>query len=295
MLSAVFAHHSDLPQSFLLLDDQKSGLEPRFFYGRLRDLHPLFSSLNEKLGYGVFRTVNEFDGRGRRSENLRNLCGFYADFDRGIPSSAALQPTHRVESSRGKQQWYWVLETPVPATAENCLEYLGIQHALVKELKADENARDLTRVLRVPGFKNNKYPERPEVRKLADCSTCLNSEPRRFTMEQVRAAFGYIAPAPMAAVTPTAGGHTHAFRRCVLQYPPPAAGHGATNGWIYRAASYGLGTLGLALDDVIDALLDLNIEHVWHLRDEEIVRVARNAERYARRLSKTSAEIEVEL
>jgi hypothetical protein len=278
--------------TYILLDPHEQ-LPAVLLHGTHAALAPILRAHNDALGYGVFETVNVFDGQGRKTANLQKLCALYADFDRGVPQACPLQPTRRVESSPGKEQWYWELDEPLLATPENTQEYLGILSSLVRTLEADENAKDLTRVLRTVGYKNTKYDTLPVVREITNTA-------RRYDLCTLRRAFGYeeqpeLTGNPRALTAGGEGRALQAFRKGLLEHPPPPPGQGGTNGWLYRAASWGIGTLGLELDDVIDALLDLNIEHVWRIQDAEIVHVTRNADRYARRLTKTPAVIKVDL
>jgi hypothetical protein len=278
--------------TYILLDPGEQ-LPPLFKHGTHAALFPYLRAHNDALGYGIFETVNQFDGRGRKTENLTALCALYADFDAGVPTSCAVTPSRRVQSSPGKEQWYWELEAPLGPTPENIREYTGILSSLVITLKADKNARDLTRVLRSVGYKNTKYDTQPLVREITNTA-------QRYSLRTLRDAFGYVEPATLtahaAAATQHMTGGVSAFRRGLLERPPPGRGHGATNHWLYLAASWAIGTLGLSIDETIDALIDCSIENVWHIADEEIVKVARNADRYCRRLSKNPAvKMEVDL
>ena len=90
-----------------------------------------------------------------------SACGLanivWADFDEGFPDDLPVAPSLVVESSPGKSQAYWLLNTP-------CAD-LGRIEAVNRSIAAlhrgDKNACDRARVLRLPGFRNLKYPDQP--------------------------------------------------------------------------------------------------------------------------------------
>lgn len=67
-----------------------------------------------------------------------------------------------VVSSGGGWHCYWILEEPALVTDENRNEIDQVQKAWVSRVGSDEGAKDLARVLRIPGTVNHKYdPARP--------------------------------------------------------------------------------------------------------------------------------------
>jgi RepB DNA-primase N-terminal domain len=99
--------------------------------------------------------------RRRIRENAAPLSALYVDGDGakirpGIPS-----PTAVVESSPGREQFYWGLSRPV---APEVGERLNRRLALV--MGADRSGWDLTQLLRPPGTHNYKYADAPLVRVL---------------------------------------------------------------------------------------------------------------------------------
>lgn len=110
-----------------------------------------------KSGAAIYVAVNEFDGHRKRS-NLARVRGIHADLDGVDPSSmgilrSVLKPTIEVQSSaESNQHWYWLLgegETLAPDLAKS------INQALMS-YGADKAAVDVTRLLRLPGFRNLK-------------------------------------------------------------------------------------------------------------------------------------------
>lgn len=80
-----------------------------------------------------------------------------AKLDTIFASKLVPDPSVVLESSPNKYQFIWNVKDLAPADAS----VLG--KALTAEFGGDPAATDLARVLRVPGFKNHKYPEQPVV------------------------------------------------------------------------------------------------------------------------------------
>ena len=113
--------------------------------------------LNER-GAAVYVAVNEFKGQ-REKANLVRVRGVHADMD-GTSKAALdavrlrLKPTIEVQSSGpGNWHFYWLLETGEVITAEMAE---AINRGLAK-LGADPAAVDISRLLRLPGFRHMKY------------------------------------------------------------------------------------------------------------------------------------------
>jgi len=113
------------------------------------------------LGFGIFVTVNEFDG-ARRKENLRRVVAWAVDMDEGSKpeqerrlNASPLVPSMIVETKRGYQAW-WNARDGV-AAHWNAL----VLERLVPFFGSDKNARDLCRILRVPGYLHLKDPTDP--------------------------------------------------------------------------------------------------------------------------------------
>lgn len=113
-------------------------------------------------GFGVFGTVNRFRGGIRRITHLERIEAWAIDMDAGTKaeqaaklSGFALVPSAVVETKRGYQA-YWRAKDGRPEhwnaiMVERLVPYFG----------ADKNARDLARILRVPGFLHLKDPADP--------------------------------------------------------------------------------------------------------------------------------------
>lgn len=124
----------------------------RQLHGSLDEHWPALVRLNER-GAGVFVTVNETDGQGRRKANIRRIRALFADLD-GAPieplQQASAAPHIVVESSPGRYHAYWRVLDCEPGNCELALR------ALIARYAADPACCDRSRVLRLPGFWHQK-------------------------------------------------------------------------------------------------------------------------------------------
>ncbi len=133
---------------------------------------------NEK-GYGIFHTVQEFFGP-RRIENLTHINAWAVDLDKGTKEemlariSKGLPPTMLVETKNG----YHVYFSAKDATSENWK--LIVENRLVPFYEADKKAKDLARLLRVPGFYHMKDPANPFMVKVVSSRTVEYTEREMF-------------------------------------------------------------------------------------------------------------------
>ena len=114
------------------------------------------SELNRQ-GAGIFVTINETDGNGRRKENIIRIRALWQEADRGDEPGLPVEPHIIVESSTGKHHRY-VLVDDAPLD-----EFEPVQERLVRDYGSDPNAKDRSRVLRLPGFYHLKNPEEPHL------------------------------------------------------------------------------------------------------------------------------------
>lgn len=119
-------------------------------------------------GAGVYFSVNKTDGKGAKAENIVAVRSYYVDID-GLSDktealerliTARLTPSAIVETKNGVHAYWYAREQGV-----NFGMYKRVQSGLVKAFQGDKSARDIARVLRVPGTLHLKDPSNPfEVR-----------------------------------------------------------------------------------------------------------------------------------
>jgi len=121
-------------------------------HGTLEQNFDALSELNRR-GAGVFVTVNETDGTGRRTENITRVRAVFVDLD-GAPLTPVLQehlePTIIVESSADRWHAYYRCDELALA------DFKTLQAALAAKFEGDRAVKDLPRVMRLPGFFHQK-------------------------------------------------------------------------------------------------------------------------------------------
>jgi len=110
-----------------------------------------------RRGAGIFVTVNETDGKGRKKKNISRIRAVFQEADRGGEPELPVDPHIVVESSPGKHHRY-VLVDGMPVDS-----FEPVQERLVREYGSDPNAKDRSRVLRLPGFFHRKDPDHPHL------------------------------------------------------------------------------------------------------------------------------------
>lgn len=124
---------------------------------KVEELLPTFEAKNS-AGAAVYVTVNECVGM-RCKENITRVRGVHADFDGASPDvlaavRAKLTPTIEVQSSAPtNRHFYWLLKDG----EELDVEAAEAIHRHLVELGADKAAIDVSRQLRLPGFRHMKY------------------------------------------------------------------------------------------------------------------------------------------
>jgi hypothetical protein len=129
---------------------------PELTRAQLEAYIPKLEALNIE-GAAIYVAVNEFSGQ-RKIDNLHRVRGVHADLDGATENQLQklreiLPPTIVVQSSVAeKQHWYWLLEMGETLNAETAK---AINQGIV-ELGADPAAVDVSRLLRLPGFRHMK-------------------------------------------------------------------------------------------------------------------------------------------
>jgi len=116
-------------------------------------------------GRDIYLTPNTLrDGaNGRTKADIDEIRHVYLDVDVGGPEAVDRilkaegmpNPHHVLETSPGKHQILWQVGGFSKERAERTLRNLAAAHG------ADPAVTDCSRVLRVPGFRNCKYPDQP--------------------------------------------------------------------------------------------------------------------------------------
>jgi hypothetical protein len=109
-------------------------------------------------GVETYFCAHLLTGRRRVKTNAAPLTTLYVDGDGAEPGPETPMPTAVVESSPGREHYYWRLTRPVaPEVGES------LNRRLALEMGGDRSGWDLTQLLRSPGTRNRKYPDSPLV------------------------------------------------------------------------------------------------------------------------------------
>jgi hypothetical protein len=110
------------------------------------------------LGAGVFIVVNKTDGKGRKKENITHVRAVFQEDDDGFDGAFPLEPSIVVETSPGHFHRYWLVADPGewPADEPGCADFKHVMERMVESYGSDKGAKDISRVLRLPGFLHRK-------------------------------------------------------------------------------------------------------------------------------------------
>ena len=140
----------------------------------------------QKEGYGIFYTVNGFTGGKRTGETLTNINAFFCDIDfphkfDKTPENVRIYkqdllmelyeegftPTLINETKNGLHV-FWILSKPIFLNELNPeqqnrlrVAYRDVEEAILARFDGDPGAKDIARVLRVPGTLHQKDPKDP--------------------------------------------------------------------------------------------------------------------------------------
>lgn len=112
-------------------------------------------------GYSIAWTVNSFEGQRRTRENLKRILSWPVDIDTGNKPEMLEKiikiayPSKIVETKKGFHLYYDAVDASVDSYAEIVVDRLCYYFG------ADESLKDVTKLLRVPGFDHLKNPSEP--------------------------------------------------------------------------------------------------------------------------------------
>jgi hypothetical protein len=134
-------------------------------------------------GAGVYVTVNETNLIGRKSENIKRVRAIWQEDDEGHGGPFPLEPSLVIETSPAHFHRYWLVVDDWPANEQGRADFAAVMERMVSSYGCDHRAKDLCRVLRVPGFLHRKDPMQPHMVRIMEASG------RRYTREQILRAF----------------------------------------------------------------------------------------------------------
>ena len=142
--------------SFQTFDDKvKNKRITKQLHGSIEEHFQELTLLNKK-GAGIFFTVNETDLMGRSKEHIKQVRAVFIDLDGApLPDKFDLEPHCVVNTSKGKYHVYWLVDDMELET------FTLYQQALAVRFNSDPKVKDLSRVMRVPGFYHHKKTPYP--------------------------------------------------------------------------------------------------------------------------------------
>ena len=141
-------------------------------------------------------TINDTDGNGRKASAVTRVRAVWQEDDDGYEGEFPLDPSLVVETSPGHFHRYWLVADDWPADVQGRNDFAGVMARMVASYGSDKAAKDISRVLRVPGFLHRKNAAEPYLVRIA------GGNRRRYAHAQI-----------MEAFTPpekTSGGNGHA-------------------------------------------------------------------------------------
>jgi hypothetical protein len=162
-----------------------------------RVIHSWRELLHEHaLGAGAYVTINETDLAGRKAENIKRIRAVWQEDDDGFAGTFPLEPSLVAESSPGHFHRYWLTADDWPADEQGRKDFDGVMQCMVENYGSDKNAKDICRVLRLPGFLHRKNGTPHLVRVIANSG-------KRYTRAEIIAAF----PAPVRKEKPASSSY----------------------------------------------------------------------------------------
>lgn len=146
----------DFDWTFQTFDDNAERADrslAQIFHSCEGHVAPKLIELNRR-GAGVFVMINRGDGKGRKAENVIAVRAVFVDLDgapMGVLESAPLKPHIVVETSPGRFHAYWRIEGLLLE------QFVASQLALARRFNGDLAVKDLSRVMRLPGYYHLKH------------------------------------------------------------------------------------------------------------------------------------------
>ena len=179
-----------------------------------------FLETKNRNGHAIFVTVNKTDGTGREARNIVSIRAIWCDWDhadRHLPAWP-LAPHITVNTSPGKYQFLWCCESLSPETFKQAMTRMI-------ELGSDPAAKDVSRVLRVPGFfHQKKCAAKDQIGAPFLVQITQQNDIPHYTAAEIAAAFrplkpnghDHTPPEPPASLSPA----EEARLRCALEVIP---------------------------------------------------------------------------
>lgn len=224
-------------------------------------------------GAGVWITVNDTAGKGRRSQDVKRIRAVWQEDDDGYEGDFPLEPSLVLESSPGHYHRYWLVADDWPADTQGRSDFAGVMACMVANYGSDNGAKDISRCLRMPGFQHRKDPDNPHMVRL------VGGNRRRYTRAAILKAF----PPPESSVIPRGNGHAsvsgESHAELLRQVLTRENYHSALTALAWRQVGAGMPG-GQVVEQLRGAMLSIPEEHRdqrWDARLAEIPKLVDSA------------------
>jgi hypothetical protein len=241
-------------------------------------------------GAGVWITINDTAGNGRKSRDVRRIRAVWQEDDDGYTGEFPLPPSLVIHTSGGARPHfhrYWLIAGDWPADAQGRKDFDAVMARMVSTYGSCKGAKDISRVLRMPGFLHRKDPANPHMVKI------VGGNRLRYPRAKILEAF----PPPEAIAQPstrgngTAGtGESHA--ELVRQVLTGEHYHNALTMLAWRQIGAGMAA-GQIVEQLRGIMLSIPAEHRdqrWKARFAEIPALVNSAEKKRSASGGTGAE-----
>lgn len=151
--------------------DYRKERKPKLQYGSLDKLNSKLQALNDDV-FCIYVTINETEGWSRKKQDITRCRAVWIEDDVPVNEPRTDFPIPAsmvVESSPGKYHYYWLTSTT------EFEQWDAVMQTMVDVWGCDFKARDISRVLRVPGFVHRKNLDKKFTARLVSHDGALYS------------------------------------------------------------------------------------------------------------------------
>jgi putative DNA primase/helicase len=231
-------------------------------------------------GAGVWVTVNDTQGNGRKKEAVTRIRAVWHEDDDGYDGEFPLEPSLVVETSveisddhhHSHFHRYWFVADEWPADTQGVKDFDGVMACMIASYSSCKGAKDISRVLRMPGFMHRKNPAKPHMVRV------VGGNRRRYPRARILEAF----PPPERVTSALGNGHAgngadHAD--LVRQVLTGENFHASLTSlaWRHTGAGMPAGQVVEHLRGIMLSIPDQNRDDRWKARFAEIPKLVNSA------------------
>jgi RepB DNA-primase from phage plasmid len=227
-------------------------------------------------GAATWVAVNDTGGNGRKASAITRVRDVWQEDDDGYEGGFPLEPSLVIETSPGHYHRHWFVDGDWPADPQGRADFAGVMRRMIADYGSDPGAKDISRVLRVPGLLHRKNPAEPHMVRI------VGGNGQRYTREHILAAF---PPLEKTSARGNGRGHadngySEAYAELVRQVLTGENYHAALTSLAWRQVVAGMPG-GQAVEHLRGVMLstpESARDDRWHARFAEIPRLVSSAE-----------------